>query len=155
MTLSTPESDRYGFDERYLRGRIIGALGGMAAEAEIFGVVTTGPENDLEGATRTVRSMVGRWGMSDRIGPVSVLPQDADPRLSGVSDQMLDTVDDEVRRISDECYAEARRLLRENRDKLDAIVERLLEKETLDESEVYAAAGIPRPAEQPEPVGQA
>jgi cell division protease FtsH len=55
---------------------------------------------------------------------------------------MLDIVDDEVRRISDDCYAEARRLVRENRDKLDAIVEQLLEHETLDEPEIYAAAGI-------------
>jgi cell division protease FtsH len=89
--------------------------------------------------------MAGRWGMSDRIGPVSVLPKDADPRTAGVSEAMLDSVDEEIRRISDECYAEARRLLRENRDKLDSIVEQLLEHETLDEAQVYAAAGIARP----------
>jgi cell division protease FtsH len=69
--------------------------------------------------------------------------------MAGVSDEMLDTVDEEVRRISDECYAEAPRILRENRDKLDAIVEQLLEHETLDEPEVYAAAGIPRPVSAP------
>jgi len=149
VTLSTPEADRYGYDAVYLRGRIIGALGGMAAEQEVFGVVTTGAENDLENSTRIARSMVGRWGMSDRIGPVSVLPRDADPRMAGVSDEMLDTVDAEVRRISDECYAEARRLLREHRDRLDAIVALLLERETLDEAEVYAAAGIPRSAGEP------
>jgi cell division protease FtsH len=74
VTLSTP--DRYGYDAAYLRGRIIGALGGMAAEDLVFGVTTTGAENDLEQATRIARSMVGRWGMSDRIGPVSVLPQE-------------------------------------------------------------------------------
>jgi cell division protease FtsH len=146
VTLATPESDRYGYDERYLRGRIAGALGGMAAEEEVFGVVTTGAENDLENSTRIARAMAGRWGMSDRVGPVSVLPQDVDPRMAGVSDAMLDTVDEEVRRISDDCYAEARRLLRENRGRLDAIVAALLEQETLDEPELYAAAGIPRPA---------
>ncbi|SDM60961.1 cell division protease FtsH [Geodermatophilus siccatus] len=146
VTLSTPEADRYGYDERYLRGRITGALGGMAAEEEVFGVVTTGAENDLENSTRIARAMAGRWGMSQRVGPVSVLPQDADPRLAGVSDALLDTVDEEVRRISEECYAEARRLLRENRDRLEAIVERLLEHETLEEPEIYAAAGIPRPS---------
>ncbi|HTF50949.1 MAG TPA: ATP-dependent zinc metalloprotease FtsH [Pseudonocardia sp.] len=144
VTLSTPESDKYGYDEPYLRGRIIGALGGMAAEEEVFGVVTTGAESDLENSTKIARAMVGRWGMSERIGPISVLPQEGDPRLFGVSDDMLDIVDDEVRRISDDCYAEARRLLRENRDKLDAIVEQLLEYETLDEPRIYAAAGIPR-----------
>jgi len=146
VTLSTPEGDRYGFDAKYLRGRIIGALGGMAAEQEVFDVITTGAESDLEGATRIARSMVGRWGMSERIGPVSVLPVDGDPRMAGISDGMLDAVDEEVHRISQECLAEARRLLRENRDKLDAIVEHLLLRETLDEPEVYAAAGIPRPA---------
>jgi cell division protease FtsH len=146
VTLSTPEGDRYGFDAKYLRGRIIGALGGMAAEQEVFDVISTGAESDLEGATRIARSMVGRWGMSERIGAVSVLPVDGDPRMAGISDGMLDKVDEEVHRISEECLSEARRLLRENRDKLDAIVARLLIQETLDEPEVYAAAGIPRPA---------
>ncbi|GAA0936163.1 ATP-dependent zinc metalloprotease FtsH [Pseudonocardia zijingensis] len=142
-TLSVPESDRYGYDEHYLRGRIIGALGGMAAEEIVFGVVTTGSENDLEVATRTARAMAGRWGMSDRIGPLSVLPQEGDPRTVA-SDALLDAVDAEVRRIIEECYTQARRTLTEHRTKLDAIVELLLERETLDETEVYAAAGIPR-----------
>jgi cell division protease FtsH len=142
VTLSTPESDRYGYDVEYLRGRIIGALGGMAAEQEVLGVVTTGAESDLETATRIARSMVGRWGMSDAIGPVSVLPSEGDARTAGVSDQLLNTVDDEVRRLIEQCYAEARRLLRENRPKLDSIAEQLLEHETLDEADAYAAAGI-------------
>jgi cell division protease FtsH len=146
VTLSTPESDRYGYDANYLRGRIIGALGGMAAEQEVFNVVTTGAENDLEMVTRIARSMVGRWGMSARIGTLSVLPTEGDPRMAGVSDALLDAVDEEVRRITEECYAEARRLVREHRDKLDAIVVRLLESENLDEPEIYAAANIPRPA---------
>ena len=113
VTLSTPESDRYGYDANYLRGRIIGALGGMAAEQEVFNLVTTGAENDLEMVTRIARSMVGRWGMSERIGTLSVLPAEGDPRMAGISDGLLDAVDEEVRRITDECYAEARRLLRE------------------------------------------
>jgi cell division protease FtsH len=144
VTLSTPESDRYGYDADYLRGRIIGALGGMAAEQEIFNVITTGAESDLEIVTRIARSMVGRWGMSERIGKVSILPVEGDPRTAGTSDFMLNALDEEVHRITDECYADARRLLRENRDKLDRIVERLLERETLDEAEVYMVAGIPR-----------
>jgi cell division protease FtsH len=152
VTLSTPESDRYGYDANYLRGRIIGALGGMAAERVVFNVVTTGAENDLEMVTRIARSMVGRWGMSERIGTLSVLPADGDPRLAGISDGLLDAVDEEVRRITDECYAEARRLLGENRDRLDAIVAALLAHESLDEAEVYAAAGIDRPAATPSPV---
>jgi cell division protease FtsH len=151
VTLSTPETDRYGYDASYLRGRIIGALGGMASEKEVFDIVTTGAENDLEMVTRIARSMVGRWGMSERIGTLSVLPADGDPRMAGVSDGLLDAVDEEVRRITDECYAEARRLLREHRGQLDAIVAKLLERESLDEPEIYAAAGIPRPAVLPAP----
>ena len=146
ITLSTPDDDRYGYSADYLRGRIVGALGGMAAEEEVFGVVTTGSENDLENCTNTARAMVGRWGMSDAIGPVSVLPKEGDPHMAGVSDSMLGAVDDEVRRIIDDCYDEARRLLRENRDKLDNIVAELLANETLDELEVYAAAGISQAA---------
>ena len=88
--------------------------------------------------------MVGRWGMSQRIGTLSVLPAEGDPRMAGVSEGLLDAVDEEVRRISDECYAEARRILNENRDKLDAIVGQLLTHESLDEPEIYAAAGIAR-----------
>ncbi|HNV02876.1 MAG TPA: ATP-dependent zinc metalloprotease FtsH [Vicinamibacterales bacterium] len=152
VTLSTPESDRYGYDANYLRGRIIGALGGMAAEQEVFGVVTTGAESDLEMVTRIARSMVGRWGMSERIGTLSVLPSEGDPRMAGVSEALLNAVDEEIRRITDECYAEARRLLRENRGKLDAIVARLLERESLDEPEIYDAAGIARPSSAPAPV---
>jgi len=146
VTLSTPESDRYGYDANYLRGRIIGALGGMASEQEVFDIVTTGSESDLEIVTRIARSMVGRWGMSERIGTLSVLPAEGDPRMAGISDGLLDAVDEEVRRITDECYGQARRLLRENRAKLDAIVAQLLAHESLDESEIYAAAGIARPA---------
>ncbi|WP_456911677.1 hypothetical protein [Geodermatophilus sp. SYSU D00703] len=115
---STPDADRYGFSEQYLRGRIIGALSGMAAEEEVFGVVTTGRRATWRGATRIARAVAGRRGVSGRIGPVSVPPKDADPRVAGVSEAMLDGVDCEVRRISDEGYAEARRLLRENRDEL-------------------------------------
>ncbi|HEY9466032.1 MAG TPA: ATP-dependent zinc metalloprotease FtsH [Vicinamibacterales bacterium] len=149
VTLSTPESDRYGYDASYLRGRIIGALGGMAAEQEVFNIVTTGAENDLEMVTRIARSMVGRWGMSERIGTLSVLPAEGDPRMAGISDGLLNAVDEEVRRITDECYAEARRLLRENRGKLDAIVTQLLARESLDEPEIYAAAGISRALNKP------
>jgi cell division protease FtsH len=151
VTLSTPEADRYGYEATYLRGKIIGALGGMAAEKIVFGVVTTGAENDLEQVTRVARAMVGRWGMSERIGVVSVLPSEGDPRMVGTSDAMLNAVDEEVRRITDECFAEAQRLLTDHRAQLDRIVEELLKHETLEEAQVYAAAGIPRPTGERRP----
>ena len=74
VTLSTPDTDRYAYDEQYLRGRIVGALGGMAAEQVVYGVITTGSENDLEQVTMIARGMVGRWGMSSSIGPLTILP---------------------------------------------------------------------------------
>ncbi|MCT3013261.1 ATP-dependent metallopeptidase FtsH/Yme1/Tma family protein [Propionibacterium freudenreichii] len=145
VTLSTPDTDKYGYDEQYLLGRIVGALGGMAAENAIFSVVTTGAESDLKQATAIARQMVGKWGMSEKVGPVMVLPDDADPRQIGISDETLSTVDGEVRRIIGECQDKAVRLLKEHRAQLDSIATKLLEKETLDENEVYAAAGIDRP----------
>lgn len=150
-TLSTPDSDRYGLDREYLLGRITGALAGMAAEREVFGVVTTGAESDLETATAVARHMVGRWGMSDKIGPVAVLPKDADPRMAGVSEELLAAVDAEVRVLLDEAYRHARRLLTDNRDTLDTIANELLARETLDESELYALVGLRRtdPGETP------
>jgi cell division protease FtsH len=118
----------------------------MAAEQEVLGVVTTGAESDLENATTIARQMVGRWGMSERIGPVTVLSQDGDPRMTGISEQLLGAVDAEVRSLIESAYANARRLLGDHRRQLTAIAEQLLERETLDEAEVYAAAGIPRSA---------
>ncbi|HZK05276.1 MAG TPA: ATP-dependent zinc metalloprotease FtsH [Actinomycetaceae bacterium] len=149
VTVSTPESDRYGYDEYYLRGRIVGALGGMAAEDVVYGVITTGAESDLQTSTNIARSMVGRWGMSPEIGPLQIYPNEGDPRASGFSDELFAKADAEARRIVDECYDEATTQLRDNRDKLDGIVIALLEKETLEEQEVYAAAGIEKQPEAP------
>ncbi|MCJ1679888.1 ATP-dependent zinc metalloprotease FtsH [Streptomyces sp. APSN-46.1] len=145
VTLSTPDADRYAYTEEYLRGRIIGALGGMAAEHIVYDVITTGAENDLEQVTNIVRGMVGRWGMSERVGKLTAVPSDGQgPYGLSAAPATLDAVDHEMRRIVDECYEEACDLLRENRPKLDALAEALLANETLDEPAAYAAAGIPR-----------
>jgi cell division protease FtsH len=144
VTLSTPEQDRYGYDADYLKGRMVGALGGMAAEQLVYGVVTTGAESDLQTCTGIARSMVGRWGMSERVGPMSIFQPDTDARASGVAEETLNAVDQEVRRLIDEAYKRASQLLTENRHRLDTIVVQLLERETLDEVDVYAAAGIAR-----------
>ncbi|MEV7615204.1 ATP-dependent zinc metalloprotease FtsH [Streptomyces sp. NPDC089799] len=147
VTLSTPDSDRYAYTEPYLRGRIIGALGGMAAEHVVYGIITTGAENDLEQVTNLARGMVGRWGMSERVGRLTAIPSDAQsPYGLTAAPATLDAVDAEMRRIVDECYENACRLLREHRDKLDALAEALLANETLEEDEAYATAGITRPA---------
>ncbi|WP_236826135.1 MULTISPECIES: ATP-dependent zinc metalloprotease FtsH [unclassified Blastococcus] len=148
VTLQSPETDRYGYSRRYLQGRIIGALGGRAAEDLAYGDITTGAENDLEQATKIARQMVGRWGMSDAVGPVSVLP---DPRTeqplamdgAGPAPATRELVDAEVRRILDECYAQARATLAEHRDRLDRLAQALLAAETLDAAQAYEAAGLP------------
>jgi cell division protease FtsH len=150
VTFQSPDSDRYGYDEAYLKGRIVGALGGRAAEEIVYGNVTTGAESDLEQVTRIARSMVGRWGMSDKVGLVSVLPgpgEEVNPFApdGGASPATRELVDAEVRRIVDECYDRAESLLRENRDKLDNLAGVLLEKETLDEADAYRVAGFERP----------
>ncbi|WP_051782048.1 MULTISPECIES: ATP-dependent zinc metalloprotease FtsH [unclassified Streptomyces] len=145
VTLSTPDADRYAYTEPYLRGRIIGALGGMAAEHVVYDVITTGAENDLEQVTNIVRGMVGRWGMSERIGRLTAIPSDGQgPYGLSAAPATLDAVDHEMRRIVDECYLEACRLLRDHRPQLDALAQALLAEETLDEPAAYAAAGIAR-----------
>ena len=153
VTLSTPDTDRYGYDAEYLTGRIIGALGGMAAEEVVYGVTTTGAESDLQTATAVARQMVGRWGMSPEVGPVQVYPSEGDPRQAGASEALLEAVDTEVRNLIEACYADAVRGLEANRDKLQGIVDALLEKETLDEAEAYAAAGVDRVREDRHLVG--
>ncbi|MET9660694.1 ATP-dependent zinc metalloprotease FtsH [Streptomyces sp. NPDC006510] len=147
VTLSTPDADKYAYTEEYLRGRIVGALGGMAAEQVVFGMITTGAESDLEQVTNLARGMVGRWGMSHKVGRLTAIPGDAQQAYGlSAAPATLDAVDGEMRRIVDECYEVACRLLRENRDRLDSLSAALLEKETLDEDEAYRAAGITRSA---------
>jgi len=152
VTLSTPDTDKYGYDQDYLMGRIVGALGGMASEAVVFGVVTTGAESDLAQATAIARQMVGKWGMSEKVGPMQVLDDSIDPRTNGIAEETLALLDDETRRIIGECHEKAAALLREHRSQLEAIVAALLEHETLDEEQVYATAGIDRPEPSPEVV---
>ncbi|GLX51926.1 ATP-dependent zinc metalloprotease FtsH [Streptomyces hygroscopicus subsp. hygroscopicus] len=145
VTMSTPEVERYAHSEEYLRGRIIGALGGMAAEEVVYGVVTTGAENDLEQVTNIARGMVARWGMSERVGRLSALPSDAQQAYGlSAAPATLDAIDTEMRRIVDECYDEARRKLQDHRGQLDALARALLEHETLEEADAYRIAGITR-----------
>jgi cell division protease FtsH len=147
VTFQSPQQDRYGYSAKYLRGRIIGALAGRAAEELVFGDTTTGPENDMQQATNLAKQMVGRWGMSEAIGPVTVLPPPDQQNPfggDGISPSMQELVDHEVRRLLEECYAEALETLRRHRDQLDRLATTLVQRETLDEDEAYAAAGVER-----------
>jgi cell division protease FtsH len=151
VTFQSPAADRYGYSEKYLRGRIIGALGGRAAEEVVFGDMTTGAESDLDQVSSIARQMVGRWGMSDAIGPVTVLPAPGNESplgLDGVAPATKELVDAEVRRMVEDCYEQAVELLRQHREQLDRLAHALLEAETLDEDAAYEAAGIRR-AEAP------
>jgi cell division protease FtsH len=148
VTFAAPESDRWNYREPEILARIKVALGGRAAEEVVFGETSTGAESDIQQLTEIARQMVGRWGMSSVIGPIAVIPRDGTgPFLPGVAEVSPDTqklIDDEVRRIVDELHDEVVRLLRENRSKLDSLANALLEHETLDEEDAYAAAGVAR-----------
>jgi cell division protease FtsH len=152
VTFQSPDADRYSYSASYLRGRIAGMLAGRAAEELIYDDVTTGAENDLEQATGIAKQMVGRWGMSEKVGMLSALP---DPRREqplslggdGTSPATRELVETEARRILDQGHDQALQTLRANRHRLDALVEALLRTETLDAADAYRAAGVPYPAE--------
>jgi cell division protease FtsH len=148
VTLSRPDFDRHGYTTEYLQGRLMAALGGRAAEELVFGGVSTGPEGDIELVTALARQMVGRWGMSDAIGPMAVLPSDGAPGFfvgpEAPSEQTRELLDAEVRRLIDECYDRAFEQLRGHRDQLDRLAAALLERESLDEAEIYAVAEVAR-----------
>jgi cell division protease FtsH len=147
VTLSTPDSDRVSYSREELEAKIKVALGGRVAEEIIYGKITTGAESDIESLTQIARQMTGRWGMSEKIGPVAVLPRDGSgPLLPGVSEtspQMQWLVDEEVRRIVDDGHVEVTQLLTDHRDQLESLTRALLAAETLDASDAYAAAGVP------------
>ena len=154
VTYQRPVDDRYNYSESYLRGRIVGALGGRAAEELIYGDRTTGAENDLQQVTRMAQGMVTRWGMSDAIGPVSLAAEGgqylgAQPTgvSQGFSQATLEHVDRATRTIIEECYQEAMNLLAEHREELDKLAAALMEHESLDEQEVLDATGIPSQVE--------
>jgi cell division protease FtsH len=156
VTLSSPDDDRFSYDEDHLRALIKVALGGRAAEQLVFGKLTTGAESDLQQLTNIARQMVGRWGMSPAVGPVTVIAQDGrGPLLPGATEPSQLTqqlVDQEVRRIVDELYDEVIALLQGSRVKLEGLARALLERETLDQADAYTAAGLTaRPQDETEP----
>jgi len=151
VTYQRPDSDRYNYPEPYLRARIVGMLGGRAAEEIVYGTKTTGAESDIEQATGLARGMVTRWGMSEGLGLVQLAPRE-NPYLSGLggyagekpfSEETAKNIDAEVLKIIEESHEEAKRLLSAHRKQLDALAEALVERETLDEQEILDATGLP------------
>jgi cell division protease FtsH len=150
VTLSTPEADRYGYERQELLGKIKVALGGRAAERVVYGETTTGAESDIQQLTQIARGMVGRWGMSDAVGPVAVADgRQGGPLLPGVqevSEHTQQLIDDEVRRIVDDAEHDVILLLERERGRLEALARALLERETLDQADAYEIAGVSLPA---------
>jgi cell division protease FtsH len=148
VTLSTPDDDRFNLSEDELRAKLRVSLGGRVAEELVFGDITTGAESDIQHVTQIARGMVARWGMSEKVGFLTVAPQTGQnflmPGAEPVSEATQELVDQEVRRIVDDEHEATRTLLSEHRDRLDALAEALLERETLDELDAYAVAGIDR-----------
>jgi cell division protease FtsH len=161
VTYQRPEDDRHSYSEQYLHARIVGAMGGRAAEEVVFGQHTTGAENDMQQATELARQMVTRWGMSERLGPVTLAPRDGTSGGGAESfgfggkpygSATADAIDAEVLRLLEEGASEATRLLQAHRRELDQLAAALLEHETLDEPGIRRATGlliIPRPAPVP------
>ncbi|MGA8804090.1 MAG: cell division protein FtsH, partial [Solirubrobacterales bacterium] len=155
VTLSTPETDRYNLRLEEVLAQIKVALGGRAAEKVIFDDLSTGAESDIQNLTQVARGMVGRWGMSDAIGPIAVTDgrQDGGVLLPGTtpaSEPTQELVDQEVRRIVDDAERDVIQLLEQERDRLEALATALLERETLDQPEAYEVARVPLPAAEPQ-----
>ncbi len=153
LTMQLPEEDRYAYDRQYLMSRIAVLFGGRIAEELFMNQMTTGASNDFERATAMARDMVTRYGMSD-LGVMVYGENDGEVFLGrsvtqhkNVSEATMQKVDAEIRRLIDEQYALARRLLEENRDKVEAMTKALLEWETIDAEQIddIMAGNAPRP----------
>ncbi|MEO5511841.1 MAG: ATP-dependent zinc metalloprotease FtsH, partial [Longimicrobiales bacterium] len=155
VTASLPEEDRHSYSKDYMLARLVMLYGGRAAEEMIFGPekITTGAGNDIERATGMARRMVMQWGMSEAVGPMSVGDSEQEVFLGReigqrtlVSARLAERVDQEVKRLIDEAYADAMKCVLENRAVLEQIAEALLERETIDREELQLLfAGQPLP----------
>jgi len=146
VTMYTPLDDRYNYSKEYLLTRLVAALGGRAAEQDVFSRVTTGAENDLQRVTSITRQMIMRWGMSERLGTVSYSTRES-PFMSvgdtgGVpanySEETAELIDDEVQKIVRSCYDQAINLLTTYRPALDHIAQELRRQETIDIKQLHA-----------------
>jgi cell division protease FtsH len=156
VTLTAPDDDQVSYTLEDLLAKLNVAVGGRVAEEIVYGTITTGAESDIQQLTEIARQMVGRWGMSDAIGLVAVLPPDGRGALfPGAGDPSQATqqlIDDEVRRLIDAAHDEVTALLTAHRPQLDNLTAALLRAETLDGIDAYRAAELPmhaNPASDP------
>jgi cell division protease FtsH len=159
-TMWLPQEEKYTLTRGEILANITSSLGGRVAEEITFGEITTGAANDFEKATELARKMVTEFGMSDRLGPLTLGTRHGPVFLGrdlvesrNYSDEIAYEIDQEVRRIIDECYSRARQVLSEHKDVLERIAQALLERETLESDELEAlVAGQPLPPDLPAPV---
>ena len=157
VTMYLPEEDKISYSRRYLLGRLSSLYGGRIAEELLYGEdgVSTGASNDIQQATRMARSMVTKWGLSEKLGPLLYAEEEGEVFLGksqgvhhmNVSDETAKMIDEEVRALIDDCYGEARRILEQNRDKLELMKDALMEYETIgaDQIDDIMAGKKPRP----------
>ncbi|MBL8383466.1 MAG: ATP-dependent zinc metalloprotease FtsH [Burkholderiales bacterium] len=154
VTMSLPERDKYSYDREYMLNKIAMLFGGRIAEEVFMNQMTTGASNDFERATQMARDMVTRYGMSDKLGPMVYAENEGEvflgrsvTRTTQVSEATMQTVDAEIRRIIDEQYKLARKLIEDNADKMHAMASALLEWETIDSDQIddIVAGRPPRP----------
>ncbi|MCC7328197.1 MAG: cell division protein FtsH, partial [Burkholderiales bacterium] len=156
--------DRYSMDRNHMLNMIAVLFGGRIAEELFMNQMTTGASNDFERATEIARSMVTRYGMSDEMGPMVYGENEGEVFLGrsvttqkNVSESTMQKVDEEIRKIIDSQYAVARKLLEDNRDKVEAMAKALLELETIDAEQIadIMAGRPPRPPKPAQPTGSA
>lgn len=154
VTMFLPEEDRYSHSKEHLESQISSLFGGRVAEELVFGkdMVTTGASNDIQRATSIARSMVTKWGLSDRLGPLMYGEEEEEVFLGrsvtqhkNVSDETAHAIDEEVHSFIDRNYARALRIIEENMDKLHLMAEALMKYETIDSAQINDIMSGKRP----------
>ena len=154
VTMSLPAQDRYSYDREYMLNQISMLFGGRIAEEVFMHQMTTGASNDFERATTLARDMVMRYGMTEALGPMVYAENEGEvflgrsvTKTTNMSEQTMEKVDAEVRRIIDQQYALARKLIEDNSDKMHTMAKALLEWETIDSDQLddIMAGKEPRP----------
>lgn len=165
VTMFLPEQDRYSYSKQRLESQIDSLFGGRIAEEMIFGsqAVTTGASNDIERATDLARNMVTKWGLSDKLGPLSYSEDEGEVFLGrsvtqhkNVSGETAKTIDEEIRRVIDESYKRAEKILQDNIDKLHVMSDALMEYETIDQwqlADVMEGKPVRKPKDWDKPSG--
>ena len=157
VTMFLPEEDRYSMSKRSIESQICGLYGGRIAEELTLGFegVTTGASNDIERASKMARSMVTKWGLSEKLGPMQYDDDESDGFMgrsagsarANMSAETSKVIDEEIKQIIDHCYGTARQILTDHREQLDAMAAALLEYETIDKSQIddIMAGRAPKP----------